>query len=108
MSNSENPSVPQNVVTPKHASTVHLAITNSDFVLVFAVLKPLWEASRGLVQGLVLEEVATVSLSPIAAKQLLRQIKQAIEGFEAETGSIIPQMGEIIGTGPAAGATSKE
>lgn len=98
-----NSPVARGVVTPKHAATVHLAITNADFVLVFAILKPFWEAQQGLVPGMSLEEVATISLSPITAKQLLRQLTRAIDGFEAVTGVVIPEMGEIAGEGLAMG-----
>lgn len=86
-------------VTPAHATTCHIAITNSDFVLVFAVAKPSWRSSQGLVMGMELEPVSTVSLSPIAAKQLLNQLTRAISGFEASTHSTIPEIGEVLETG---------
>jgi hypothetical protein len=99
MSGSETPRyVGPTAVMPSHASTCHIALTNSDFVLVFAVAKPSWRSSQGLVAGLELEPVSTVSLSPITARQLLNQLTQAISDFERTTHSTIPEVGEIITT----------
>lgn len=96
----DKPSIP---LKPQHATIVNVAINNSDFVLVFAVIEPHF-SNEGLTPQVSLESVATVSLSPIAAKQLLRGLSLAIQNFEISTKSTIPQMGELS----SSDASSKE
>lgn len=93
-----DPSSPQNAdvkteISAVHASTVHVAIMNSDFVIVFGIAKPAWSSRQGLVAGGALEAVAAVSLSAVAVKQLIRQLQQAVTGFETATNSTVPEFG---------------
>ena len=82
-----------------HAAIASIAVLNADFVLVFSAIKPAWDPQRGLVAGGELEPVSTVSINPIAAKQLLRQLGHAIENFEEATKSAIPDVGDIAVVG---------
>jgi hypothetical protein len=98
MKDDENPARPEEEATktlnPVHATTIHLAVNNSDFIVVFGEIRPLF-GSRGLVPSIHLEPVAAVTMSPITAKQLCRGLTKAIENFEQESGSKIPEMGLI-------------
>jgi hypothetical protein len=104
----QSPPPPAFTVTPTHATTCHIAINNSDFVLVFAIIKSAWNPQQGLVPGGALEPVATVSVSPVVAKQLVRQLSQAVAGFEGATHSTIPEMGELQSSGGMVEPTNTE
>jgi hypothetical protein len=79
----------------KHATATHIAINNSDFVLVFSVVRPFFDSKVGLVPGAKLETVAAIDMNPVAAKQLARALNQAVTNFETATNSIVPDLGSI-------------
>lgn len=81
-------------LTPQHATAVSVAVNNSDIVLVFMVMQPHFGTS-GLVPQMTVAPVSAISLAPVAAKQLVRQISQAIESFETATTSTVPDVGDI-------------
>jgi hypothetical protein len=81
--------IPVTYLSPVHATTVHLAVNNADFVVAFALIKPAF-GSRGLQPGYEMQSVGCISLSPATAKQMYRALGRAISTFEEGTGVAIP------------------
>jgi hypothetical protein len=82
------------VVNVPHATTVHITVLNGDFIFVYGHVLPLF-GSEGLSAQFNLEAVSSVSLNPIAAKQLMHAITRAITQFEEATHSVIPDIGSF-------------
>jgi len=79
---------------PVHATTVHLAMHNADLVIVFGRVSPFFGPS-GLVNQAAFSAVACVSLSTVAAKQLVRGLEKTLEDFEKATGVKVPEFGRF-------------
>ena len=77
-----------------HAASVGIVVHNADFILAFHSTLPVVK-NRGLTPEANLISVANISISPYVAKQLMRQLQQAVEEFERATGSTIPDLGQI-------------
>jgi len=82
-----------------HAASVGIVVHNADFILAFYSAIPTVKNS-GLTLDANLASVSNISISPYVAKQLMRQLQQAVGEFERATGSVIPDLGQISTSNP--------
>jgi len=78
-----------NSIAPRRVGGITAAVDGGDFVLFFHQRR-FSLSSEGVVTPTGVEEISTLSLSPIVAKAFLAQLAAIISEFEKQSGYVIP------------------